>query len=285
MPSTTSKSDLVCGLAAMALALGSGSPLLAQATDPAALGQLLDQLSEDELAALLLKVKRQKAAAATPARPTYPRPMTPAYPRPAAPARPSAAQRLANLRLEVAARDTTAAILQSLGPAGAEDRVARIVGDLVTSAYRRTGPFSHSPRRGMTLSTGEAKLLAGKIRYEVEAVMGAGAPFSLSPQARKVFESQILAAAPGEPEAMQAQVRAATEAKLAPSSAPPRPVSRDEIEAIDATFHRLIVRERKIDNHSTQVLKQWAQEESRRRRRVLLELGPVAARAWLRKNR
>ena len=91
--------------------------------------------------------------------------------------------------------------------------------------------------------------------------------------------------APGEPEARQAQVRALTAAKLAPSSAPARPLSPDELEAIDRAQFSAIVRERKIDNHSSQVLKQWAEEESRRRRRRLVTLGPVAARAWLRKNR
>jgi hypothetical protein len=258
--------------------LAAGLP--AQATDPAALGQLLDQLSEEELAALLLRVKQQKAAGALP---LAPRPAAPAYPvaRPG----PSAADRLSGLRLQVAARDTAAAIRQSLGPAGEDPKVARIVGDLVTHAYQRTGPFAHSPRRGLSLSTGEAKLLAGKIRFEVEAAMGDGAPFSLSPQARQVFESQILAVAPGEPEVLQAQVRAQTRAKLAPRPQPVRPLTPEEIEAIDTAQFDALVREKKIDNHSTRVLKQWAEEEARRRRRALVAQGPVAARSWLRKKR
>lgn len=273
---------------ALALALVGAAALSAQGTDPAALSRLLDQLSEAELAALLAKVKQPGGPAAAPAAaPSYPV-AAPGYPRApgyAAPARPSAEDRLARLRMEVAARDTSEAILRTLGPAGGEPRVSRIVQDLVTHAYHRSGPFEHSPRRGVSLSLGEAKLLAGKIRFEVENAMGAGAPFSLSPQARKVFEDQILAATPQEPEALQAQVRALTEARLAPAAEPPRPLSDDEVEAIDAAFHRIAVRERRIDNHSSYVLKQWAEEEARRRRRELVAEGPIAARAWLRRNR
>lgn len=269
-----------CAALALGLALPPG--LLAQGGDPAALSQMLDQLSEAELAALLLRVKRQNAAGGTS---SVRRPPAPAAPRATFQGRPSSTERLAKLRLEVAVRDTSAAILQSLGPAGEEPRVARIVGDLVSHAYQRTGPFAHSPRRGMTLSSGEAKLLAGKILFEVEDAMGGGAPFTLSPQARQVFEAQILAAAPGQPATLQAQVRAQTQARLAPQPAPIPPLAPEEIEAIDAAFFAALVREKNIDNHSSRVLKQWAEEEARRRRRELVALGPAPARAWLRRNR
>ena len=278
MRSTIWTSERAAGAAALALGLlmGLAAPASvgAQGQDPAALSQMLDQLSEEQLAALLLEVKQQRAGAA-PAAPRY---------APAAP-RVSRAERLANLRLEVAARDTAAGILQSLGPAGAEAKVSRIVHDLVNHAYQRTGPFSHSPRRGRSLSSGEAKLLAGKIQFEVEKAMGDGAPFSLSPQARQVFENQIMAAAPGEPAAMQAQVRALTAAKLASSQAPARPLSPEELEDIDEAYFAAIVKKNKIDNHSSQVWKQWAEEEARRKRRDLVAQGPVAARAWLRRQR